>query len=200
MSFIGSIAKIGKSIIKSDVTKVVVGGAAIVFPPVGVPAVAALAVANTALAVAEPVIEAAGKLKPKVQAKAQVKAAIVAKGRAQIRAGVPRAKVKANMRRAAHVAARKLDRTRSKRVATSSQVRQHREQLAARLRNTAKLAATGDKGAIRALAVFKLVSRARKGDPAARRAVQLIAHRHEVGQRVRSRYELTAHGRIRARA
>jgi hypothetical protein len=199
MSFIGSIAKIGKSIIKSDITKVVVGGAAIVFPPVGVPAVAALAVANTALAVAEPAVnKAAGALKPK--AKARVKAAIVAKGRAQIRAGVPRAKVSANMRRAAHAAARKMTRKGGQRSATSNQTNQHRAELAARLRNTAKLAATGDKGAIRALAVFKLVSKARKGDPAARRAVQLIAHRHEVGQRVRSRYQLTAQGRIRARA
>ena len=46
VSFLNDIAKIGKAVLKSPVTKVVAGGVAVVFPPVGVPALAGIAVAE----------------------------------------------------------------------------------------------------------------------------------------------------------
>lgn len=192
MSFFSSIAKIGKSIIKSPVVKVVAGGAAVVFPPIGVPAVAAVAAANTALAMAE-----SGPAKAALNAAAKLgaKTKLINKARAQVKAGVPKAKVKANMMRQAHAVARKV---RAQKPA-AAKANKHRAELAAQLKRTKALAAKGDTGAKRALATFKVVAAARKGDPNARKAITLIAHRYEVGQRVRSRFELTPHGRIRAR-
>lgn len=46
MSFLSSIAKIAKSVVKSPITKVVAGGVAVVCPVVGVPALAGLAAAD----------------------------------------------------------------------------------------------------------------------------------------------------------
>jgi len=46
MSFLSSIAKIAKSVVKSPITKVIAGGVAVVVPVVGVPALAGLAAAD----------------------------------------------------------------------------------------------------------------------------------------------------------
>ena len=196
MGFFSGIASIAKDVVKSPITKVVVGGAAIVFPPVGVPAAAAVASANVALAYADKpegkaILGAADKLvagKKKAKAKVTLQRA----ANAAIKRGVPPAKAKAAMLQKARQLAPKLN-------AQPSLVSKHRAALALQLRNTKKLADKGDAGAKRALATFKVVAAARKGDPKAKAAVALIAHRWEVGQRVRSRFELTAHGRIRAR-
>lgn len=51
--FFDSIAHIAKSVIHSPITKIVAGGAAFVFPPIGVPASAALLVADRAVAIAD---------------------------------------------------------------------------------------------------------------------------------------------------
>jgi hypothetical protein len=193
MSFFSGIAKFAKSVIKSPVVKAVAGGAAIVFPPVGVPAVAAIATANTALALAE-----SGPAKAALGAAAKLgaKTKLVNRARRQIKAGVPKAKAKAQMIRSAHAIARKVRATKP----AAKMANKHRTELAAQLKRTKSLAAKGDPGAKRALATFKVVAAARKGNPKARAAVALIAHRYEIGQRVRSRYELTTNGRIRARA
>jgi hypothetical protein len=50
---VSSVAKVGAGIIKSPITKVVAGATAVVFPPVGIPATAALVVADQAIRVAE---------------------------------------------------------------------------------------------------------------------------------------------------
>lgn len=47
------VGKIAKDVIKSPITKGIVGGVAAVFPPVGVPALAALATANVAISVVD---------------------------------------------------------------------------------------------------------------------------------------------------
>lgn len=192
MSFFGKIGKIAASVIRSPITKGVASGLAVVYPPAGVPAAAAVASANMALDYAEKsgLAGAAGKALGEGKKPAAL-ARIAVKARAQLKAGVPPAQVKARVQAAKRVM---LRRTVGKPVPSA-----HRTQLAAQLRNTKALAAKGDVGAKRALATFKLVSQARKGNPAARKAVAIIAHRWEVGQRVRSRFELTSHGRIRAR-
>lgn len=196
MGFFSGIASIAKDIVKSPITKAAVGGAAIVFPPVGVPAAAAVASANVALSYADrpegkAILNAADKLVAKKKTKAKV--TLMAAAKAQVRRGVPPATAKVNMLHKARALAPKLH------SAGGAGVAQRRNALAAQLKRTAQLAAKGDVGARRALATFKVVSAARKGDPKAKAAVALIAHRWEVGQRVRSRFELTAHGRIRAR-
>ena len=195
MGFFSSIVGVAKDVVKSPITQVVVGGAAIVFPPVGVPAAAAVATANVALAYADSkqgkaVVGVADKLVAKKRAKVTLQAT----ARANIKRGMPPAKAKAQMLAQARRIAPKL-----KASPAAGAVAKHRAALAAQLKNTAKLAAKGDAGARRALATFKVVAAARKGDPKAKAAVALIAHRWEVGQRVRSRFTLTAHGRIHAR-
>lgn len=206
MSFFSSVLKITKSIVKSPITQAVVGGAAIVFPPAGLPAAAAIATANMALGYAESpqgkaVIGLADKGAAAITSKkkAKVKIALRATATKQLRAGVPAAKVKATMRVNANRAAVALKLPSPALRQATGVAGKNRQQLALMLTNTKKLAAKGDKGAARALATFRLVQKARKGDPKAKAAVALVAHRWEVGQRVRSRFELTAHGRIRAR-
>lgn len=200
MSFFGSIANIGKSIIKSPITTAVAGGVAVVFPPVGVPAVAAVATANRALALAESTpqgkaaLAAAGAIDKALSSK-RAKSAIISKAKQQLARGVPKTVVKASMLRQATAARRII----AQRAPASAVKSVHRTQLAQQLAATQKLAARGDKGAKRAMATFKLVAQARKGNPVARKALAVVAHRYEVGQRVRSRFELTAHGRIRSR-
>lgn len=71
-NFFSDAWKATKSVIKSNITKAVVGGVAIVFPPVGVPAAAALVAADQ-------VVRASESKDPKVRAKA--KAAIAATGK-----------------------------------------------------------------------------------------------------------------------
>lgn len=195
MGFFSGIVNVAKDVVKSPITKVVVGGAAIVFPPVGVPAAAAVASANVALAYADKpegkaIIGAADKL----VAKKKAKVSLIVAARAAVKRGVPPAKAKAAMLNKARKMAPKLNAG-----GVGGLVQKHRAALALQLKNTAALAARGDVGAKRALATFKVVAAARKGNPKAKAAVALIAHRWEVGQRVRSRFTLTAHGRIRAR-
>lgn len=204
MGFFSSILKVTKSIVKSPVTKAVSGGLAVVFPPAGIPAAAAVATANAALAYTDTpagkaIISAADKAVAGKK-KAVVKKQLVSAAKRQLAAGVPKAQVKAKLlvaaRRAAPMVKPRATPVPSTAVAAAAA---NRAKLAAQLKATASLAAKGDAGAKRALAAFRLVQAARKGDPKAKAAVALVAHRWEVGQRVRSRYELTAHGRIRAR-
>jgi len=196
MGFFSDIVSVAKDVVKSPITKAVAGGAAIVFPPVGVPAAAAVASANVALAYADrpeakAIIGAADKLVAKKKHVAKV--SLAATARAQVKRGVPPAVAKAEM-------LNKARRVSSKLVGAQRQATGYRAELAGQLKRTQLLAAKGDVGARRALATFKVVAAARKGDPKAKQAVALIAHRWEVGQHVRSRFELTAHGRIRPRA
>lgn len=204
MGFFSSILKVTKDIVKSPITKSVVGGVAVVFPPAGIPAAAAIATANAALAytdtpVGKGIVSAADSVVASKK-KATVKKQLFSAARKQLAAGVPKAEVKARMLTAARRVAPALKpRTTPIPRQAVTKAAANRSKLAAQLTATKKLAASGDKGAQRAMSAFRLVSKARKGDPKAKAAVALVAHRWEVGQRVRSRYELTAHGRIRAR-
>lgn len=204
MGFFSSIMKVTKSIVKSPITKAVSGGLAVVFPPAGIPAAAAIATANVALGYTDTpagkaIISAADKAVAGKK-KAVVKKQLVSAAKKQLAAGVPKAQVKARLlvaaRRVAPMVKPRGTPVPSAAVAAAAA---NRAKLAAQLNATKALAAKGDKGAQRAMAAFRLVQAARKGDPKAKAAVALVAHRWEVGQRVRSRYELTAHGRIRAR-
>lgn len=53
MSFLDSIAKIAKSVVKSPITKVVAGGVSLVMPAVGIPALAGLAAADKVVSAAD---------------------------------------------------------------------------------------------------------------------------------------------------
>jgi len=136
MSLLGSIAKIGKSIIKSPITKAVAGGVAIVFPPVGVPALAGVVAAEQIIKAtddgAAAVKAVRSTLAPdKQNSPAAIKSALT---------GFPALRAKAL---AAQAAAQVVS-------------------------NTKKLAASGDKNAVRSLAVLKVVQGAKRGDPKAK--------------------------------
>ena len=91
----GAVLKAAKPILKSPITKAVAGGIAVAFPAVGVPAVAALAVANKVLDAAK------GKLPDQVAALGKL-AATVAKQKAGIAASIPsEAKIALDLKKAA---------------------------------------------------------------------------------------------------
>ncbi len=56
-----SVGKVAKSVIKSPITKVVAGGVAVVFPPVGISAMAAISVADKVVTAAEQTKDVAKK-------------------------------------------------------------------------------------------------------------------------------------------
>jgi len=120
-----------KSVVRSPVLLSVAGGLAVVFPVVGVPALAAVAAANAALKSAE---------------------------------------------------------------ASKKQM----QKLTKMLVNTKAEARKGNPGAIRALAAFKVVRRARRGDPKALMQVRRIVRANSVGASIGARYRVQRdNGRLR---
>lgn len=130
MKFLKKFSRKIKSVIRSPILASVAGGLAIVFPVVGVPALAAIATANAALKTADQSAKKMNDLK------------------------------------------KMLERT--------------------------KVAAKhGDPGAVRALAAFRVVAKARRGDPASVSAVRRIVRASSIGATIASRYRTQNNGRLR---
>lgn len=134
MSLLGDIAKVAKAVVKSPITKVAAGGLAIVFPPVGVTALAGIAAA-------EKIVDAADKGQAILKAAHGANAGVpqLPGGRAPIAALHARGLLNSNAAQQA-VAAAKI------------------------IKNTAALAKQGNPDAARALRVLQTVKAAKGGN------------------------------------
>lgn len=188
MSFLDDAWKGVKKVVRSPVTKVVAGGVAVVFPAVGVPAVAGLAIASKTIDNVDPERHAktkAAAVKHATAAKVLAVRATQAKARGLTAEATALAAKAQQAQRSAVALGRKAKRM------------QHaRDNLAKKLEHTRKLAAAGDHGASRALAVFELVSKAKAGDKNALAAAMAIRTRHNVGQAIRTHFQLLGNGRV----
>ncbi|HEX7273137.1 MAG TPA: hypothetical protein VF420_13400 [Casimicrobiaceae bacterium] len=165
-------------------TKIAAGGLAVVFPAVGVPAVAGLAIANKTLDEVDPAKHAAtAKL-----AVTHATAAKVAVARARQAKGAAKAALIAKAKE--HQASAKALARKGKRMERA------RANLAKKLANAQQLASAGDVSAQRALATFQLVQRAKAGDAEALAAAKTIRERHDIGQAVRQHFTMHPNGRV----
>jgi len=130
MRFLKKFSRSIKSVVRSPILASVAGGLAIVFPVVGVPALAAIATANAALK-------------------------------------------------------------------TADQSAKNMQNLKKMLRVTAVAAKQGNPGAVRALAAFRVVNRARRGDPKSVMAVRRIVRASSIGATIGARYRTQNNGRLR---
>ena len=140
MSFLSSIAKIAKSVVKSPITKVVAGGVAVVCPIVGVPALAGIAAADKVVDATDAGLAA-------------VKSARSAVGGV---AGVPGGRVPFAAAMSQHTLG-----NRAKQGMVAARI----------IKNTEKLAKSGDREAQRALNAMKLAKAAKQGNPMAKAAL-----------------------------
>jgi hypothetical protein len=126
---VSQVAKTVKSVVQSKITGAAVGAAAVVFPPVGVPAAAAYATANTALAA----LDQASKIKKQAQSvlahgTSAQKASLQAKAPAIKEALTKAAEVKRKLREVAQRASRG-DLAARKTARIFSHVMQHRKRV-----------------------------------------------------------------------
>ena len=127
---VSQVAKTVKSVVQSKITGAAIGAAAVVFPPVGVPAAAAYATANTALAA----LDKASQIKKQAQSvlahgSSAQKASLQAKAPAIKDALTKAAEVKRKLREVAQRASRG-DLAARKTARIFSHVMQHRQRVA----------------------------------------------------------------------
>lgn len=167
-----------KSIARSPITKAIAGGVAIAFPAVGIPAVAGLAIANQQLDNVDKAKAMAKKLKLDKLAQATLNAA----------KGKPPAKQQKAIQHAVML------KKRGAHILQQNAV--NRAQMARLLVNTRKAAGAGDKDARRALAAFRIVNSARKGDKGAIEKVKILKRRYDIAQHIKKSTRFTSNARI----
>lgn len=80
---------------------------------------------------------------------------------------------------------------------TADQSAKNMQNLKKMLRVTAVAAKQGNPGAVRALAAFRVVNRARRGDPKSVMAVRRIVRASSIGATIGARYRTQNNGRLR---